>query len=163
MFLPYLIVPPLLPAQPPPSTPPPPSHRFPEDSRPLLASQQGLPAPLHLSGLSITTLPGFLPFTLLHHGLRASAPTSPPITRSPSPPPKTKAKSQEQAQDHPRRPSLIEKFKKKPYTAVTVQVDRLTADDYEEDDFSGIPDLIEVIRLQDSGPREASRAIRKKL
>ncbi|KAF8422636.1 VHS domain-containing protein [Tirmania nivea] len=52
---------------------------------------------------------------------------------------------------------------KKPYTAVTVQVDRLTSENYEENDFSGIPDLIESIRLQDSGPSEASRAIRKKL
>ncbi|KAF8459422.1 hypothetical protein BGX38DRAFT_9638 [Terfezia claveryi] len=52
---------------------------------------------------------------------------------------------------------------KKPYTAVTVQVDRLTSESYEENEVSGIPDLIESIRLQDSGPSEASRAIRKKL
>lgn len=52
---------------------------------------------------------------------------------------------------------------KKPYTAVTVQVDRLTSENYEENEVSGIPDLIESIRLQDSGPSEASRAIRKKL
>lgn len=31
------------------------------------------------------------------------------------------------------------------------------------DDFSGIPDLVEVINLQDTGPSEAARAIRKKL
>ena len=42
-------------------------------------------------------------------------------------------------------------------------MDRLTGENYEENDFSGIPDLIESIRLQDSGPGEASRAIRKKL
>lgn len=52
---------------------------------------------------------------------------------------------------------------KKPYTAVTVQVDRLTGDQVAEDDDSGIPDLVEVIRLQTSGPTEAARAIRKKL
>jgi len=53
--------------------------------------------------------------------------------------------------------------KKKPFTAVSVQIDQLTMETYEENDLSGIPELIEVIRLQDSGPQEASRAIRKKL
>ncbi|KAK4190995.1 hypothetical protein QBC35DRAFT_512952 [Podospora australis] len=52
---------------------------------------------------------------------------------------------------------------KKPYTAVTVTVERLTSESVAEDDLSGLPDLIEVINLQDSGPSEASRAIRKKL
>ena len=54
-------------------------------------------------------------------------------------------------------------FKKKPFTAITVQIDRLTSEQYEADDMSGIPDLIEVIRLQAEGPSEAARAIRKKL
>ena len=86
----------------------------------------------------------------------ASAPTSalfsaysPPIF---VPPPKSD-----------RRNSLIYKIKKKPYTAVTVQVERLTSEHFDENDFSGIPELIESVRLQESGPREASRAIRKKL
>ncbi|KAI9894002.1 MAG: putative actin patch assembly and actin polymerization protein [Vezdaea aestivalis] len=52
---------------------------------------------------------------------------------------------------------------KKPYTAVTVQIERLTGEQYETDDFSGIVDLIEVLRLQPSGPTEAARALRKKL
>lgn len=52
---------------------------------------------------------------------------------------------------------------KKPYSAITVQVDRLTSEQYEADDLSGIVDLIEVIRLQAGGPTEAARAIRKKL
>ncbi|QIX01771.1 hypothetical protein AMS68_007288 [Peltaster fructicola] len=52
---------------------------------------------------------------------------------------------------------------KKPYTAVTVQIDRLTSEQYEEDDITGIIDLVEVIRIQSSGPSEAARAIRKKL
>lgn len=52
---------------------------------------------------------------------------------------------------------------KKPYSAVTVQIDRLTSEQFEEDDYSGIPDLIEVVRIQASGPTEAARAIRKKL
>lgn len=52
---------------------------------------------------------------------------------------------------------------KKPYSAITVQIDRLTSEQYDADDMSGIPDLIEVIRLQAEGPVEAARAIRKKL
>ena len=52
---------------------------------------------------------------------------------------------------------------KKPYTAVTVQIDRLTSEQCEEDDVGGIIDLVDVIRIQDSGPTEAARAIRKKL
>ncbi|KAI9795254.1 MAG: putative actin patch assembly and actin polymerization protein [Piccolia ochrophora] len=52
---------------------------------------------------------------------------------------------------------------KKPYTAITVQIERLTSEAYEENDVSGIVDLVEVIRLQNSGPTEAARAIRKKL
>ncbi|MCJ1479637.1 putative actin patch assembly and actin polymerization protein [Lambiella insularis] len=51
----------------------------------------------------------------------------------------------------------------KPYTAVTVQVDRLTQEQFEVDDLSGIVDLIDVIKLQSTGPTEAARAIRKKL
>lgn len=58
---------------------------------------------------------------------------------------------------------MLTPFKKKPYTAITVQIDRLTNEQYEADDMSGIPDLIEVIRLQAEGPVEAARAIRKKL
>ena len=55
-------------------------------------------------------------------------------------------------------------FKKaKPYSAITVQIQRLTNEQYESDDMSGIPDLIEVIRIQPGGPTEAARAIRKKL
>ncbi|KIH88230.1 vhs domain containing protein [Sporothrix brasiliensis 5110] len=52
---------------------------------------------------------------------------------------------------------------KKPYSAVTVTIENLTGEAYEEDDLSGIPDLVEVIKLQASGPTEAARAIRKKL
>ncbi|KAF2258125.1 hypothetical protein CC78DRAFT_572713 [Lojkania enalia] len=52
---------------------------------------------------------------------------------------------------------------KKPYSAVTVQIDRLTSEQYEENDLGGLVDLIEVIRIQESGPTEAARAIRKKL
>ncbi|KAL2019184.1 hypothetical protein VTK56DRAFT_9984 [Thermocarpiscus australiensis] len=52
---------------------------------------------------------------------------------------------------------------KKPYTAVTVTIERLTSEAIPENDLSGIPDLVEVINLQDTGPAEAARAIRKKL
>jgi len=53
--------------------------------------------------------------------------------------------------------------KNKPYSAITVQINRLTSGQYEADDMSGIPDLIEVLRIQNGGPTEAARAIRKKL
>ncbi len=53
--------------------------------------------------------------------------------------------------------------KTKPYSAITVQIQRLTSEQYEADDMSGIPDLIEVVRIQSGGPTEAARAIRKKL
>lgn len=42
-------------------------------------------------------------------------------------------------------------------------IERLTSEQYEDDDMSGIPDLVEVIKLQATGPSEAARAIRKKL
>ncbi|KAK4241489.1 hypothetical protein C8A03DRAFT_30349 [Achaetomium macrosporum] len=52
---------------------------------------------------------------------------------------------------------------KKPYSAVTVTIERLTSEAVPVDDVSGIPDLVEVVNLQDTGPTEAARAIRKKL
>ncbi|KAF2732006.1 hypothetical protein EJ04DRAFT_497704 [Polyplosphaeria fusca] len=52
---------------------------------------------------------------------------------------------------------------KKPYSAVTVQIDRLTSEQFEENDLGGLVDLIEVVRIQESGPTEAARALRKKL
>ena len=55
-------------------------------------------------------------------------------------------------------------FAKKPITAITVLIERLTKEEYEVDDLSDLPNLIEAIRLQRStGPTEAARAIRKKL
>ncbi|KAL4885658.1 hypothetical protein BJY04DRAFT_180191 [Aspergillus karnatakaensis] len=51
----------------------------------------------------------------------------------------------------------------KPYSAVTVQIEVLTGEQYEVEDWSGIVDLIEAIRIQASGPTEAARALRKKL
>ncbi|KAI8931777.1 hypothetical protein NX059_011415 [Plenodomus lindquistii] len=49
------------------------------------------------------------------------------------------------------------------FSAVSVQIDRLTSEQYEENDIGGVVDLIEVIRIQASGPTEAARALRKKL
>jgi hypothetical protein len=54
-------------------------------------------------------------------------------------------------------------LQKKPFSAVTVTIERLTSEAIAIDDFSGIPDLVEVVNLQDTGPTEAARAIRKKL
>ncbi|PVI02873.1 hypothetical protein DM02DRAFT_653186 [Periconia macrospinosa] len=69
------------------------------------------------------------------------------------------------SQSKPKRKSLHRHKNpdKKPYSAVTVQIDRLTSEQYEEDDVTGLIDLIEVIRIQQSGPTEAARALRKKL
>ncbi|KAG6015852.1 hypothetical protein E4U54_002839 [Claviceps lovelessii] len=52
---------------------------------------------------------------------------------------------------------------KKPFSAVTVTIDNLTAESYPQDDLSGLPDLVDVIKIQATGPTEAARAIRKKL
>ncbi|KAG5984015.1 hypothetical protein E4U55_006380 [Claviceps digitariae] len=52
---------------------------------------------------------------------------------------------------------------KKPYSAITVTIENLTAESYAPDDLSGLPDLVEVIKIQATGPTEAARAIRKKL
>lgn len=46
---------------------------------------------------------------------------------------------------------------------MTVAIENLTSEGYEEDDVSGIPDLVEAVKLQGTGPAEAARAIRKKL
>jgi len=52
---------------------------------------------------------------------------------------------------------------KKPFSAITVNIENFTSKDYDVDDISGIPELVDVIKLQSTGPSEASRAIRKKL
>ncbi|KAI9645096.1 hypothetical protein NHQ30_005830 [Ciborinia camelliae] len=57
----------------------------------------------------------------------------------------------------------VRRKQKKPYSAVTVAIERLTSEQYEDDDFGGIPELVEVIKIQSTGPAEAARAIRKKL
>ena len=44
-----------------------------------------------------------------------------------------------------------------------MHVERLTSESYEEDDLAGLPDLIEVVKLQATGPTEVARALRKKL
>lgn len=46
---------------------------------------------------------------------------------------------------------------------MTAQIEILTGETYDVDDSGGIVDLIEAIRIQGSGPMEASRALRKKL
>jgi hypothetical protein len=58
---------------------------------------------------------------------------------------------------------LTRNHQKKPYSSVTVTIENLTSERYEEDDVGGIPDLVEVVGLQATGPTEAARAIRKKL
>jgi LAS seventeen-binding protein 5 len=52
---------------------------------------------------------------------------------------------------------------KKPFSAISVHVEQLTSETYDEDDLAGIPDLLEVVKLQGTGPQEVARALRKKL
>ncbi|KDE03129.1 hypothetical protein MVLG_06366 [Microbotryum lychnidis-dioicae p1A1 Lamole] len=51
----------------------------------------------------------------------------------------------------------------KPHSSISALIDILTLDKYDEDDYEGITELVEVTNLQATGPAEASRAIRKKL
>jgi hypothetical protein len=51
----------------------------------------------------------------------------------------------------------------KPFTSVSVYIDRLSSQAYKEDDLDGIPELVEAINIQSTGPAEASRQLRKKL
>ncbi|KAF2848693.1 hypothetical protein T440DRAFT_556514 [Plenodomus tracheiphilus IPT5] len=60
-------------------------------------------------------------------------------------------------------PDVYADLSKHAFSAVSVQIDRLTSEQYEENDIGGVVDLIEVIRIQSSGPTEAARALRKKL
>lgn len=52
---------------------------------------------------------------------------------------------------------------RKPFSAVTDWIDRLCTQRYAEEEYDGIPELVEAINLQSTGPTEASRALRKKL
>lgn len=66
-----------------------------------------------------------------------------------------------------RRYQLLTRYRyskqKKPYSAISVHIEQLTSETYDEDDLAGVPDLLEVVKLQATGPTEAARAIRKKL
>jgi len=53
--------------------------------------------------------------------------------------------------------------KEKPRSSITEWVDILTSSSYDDEVYDGIPELIQSIDLQASGPAEASRAIRKKI
>ncbi|CAE6531463.1 unnamed protein product [Rhizoctonia solani] len=51
----------------------------------------------------------------------------------------------------------------KPHSSITDWIEILSRDQYREDDYDGIPELVESVNLQAGGSTEASRAIRKKL
>ncbi|ETW87068.1 hypothetical protein HETIRDRAFT_238204, partial [Heterobasidion irregulare TC 32-1] len=53
--------------------------------------------------------------------------------------------------------------REKPRSSITEWIDILTAPSYADEVYDGIPELIDSINLQPTGPAEASRAIRKKL
>lgn len=52
---------------------------------------------------------------------------------------------------------------KKPFSSISVAIEQLTSETYDEEDLAGVPDILESIKLQATGPAEAARAIRKKL
>lgn len=66
-----------------------------------------------------------------------------------------------------RRYQLLTRYRyhktKKPFSSISVAIEQLTSETYEEEDLAGIPDILESIKLQATGPTEAARAIRKKL
>ncbi|GBB95896.1 hypothetical protein RclHR1_02640010 [Rhizophagus clarus] len=54
-------------------------------------------------------------------------------------------------------------FKTATRTAVTEWIERMTSDKYKEDDFADIFELCEVINIQATGPKEASKALKHAL
>lgn len=57
----------------------------------------------------------------------------------------------------------VRRKQEQPYTAVTVAIEHLCDEKFEHDDSAGIIELAEAIKLQATGPKEAARALRKKL
>ncbi|KAL1697577.1 hypothetical protein GGG16DRAFT_41729 [Schizophyllum commune] len=53
--------------------------------------------------------------------------------------------------------------REKPHSSITDWVDILTANTIDDEAYDGIPELVDSINLQASGPAEASRALRKKI
>ncbi|KZT02488.1 uncharacterized protein LAESUDRAFT_730235 [Laetiporus sulphureus 93-53] len=51
----------------------------------------------------------------------------------------------------------------KPHSSITDWVEILTSTNYDAETYDGIPELVDSINIQATGPAEASRAIRKKL
>ncbi|KAH8835457.1 hypothetical protein DL96DRAFT_1574295 [Flagelloscypha sp. PMI_526] len=54
-------------------------------------------------------------------------------------------------------------LQEKPHSSITDWVDLLTASNVAAEAYDGIPELVDSINLQASGPAEASRALRKKI
>ncbi|RIA83542.1 hypothetical protein C1645_880419 [Glomus cerebriforme] len=54
-------------------------------------------------------------------------------------------------------------FKTTTRTAVTEWIERMTSEKYQEDDFADIFELCEVINIQATGPKEASKALKRAL
>ncbi|CDO75490.1 hypothetical protein BN946_scf184935.g26 [Trametes cinnabarina] len=53
--------------------------------------------------------------------------------------------------------------REKPHSSITEWVEILTSANYEDEAYDGIPELVDAINIQATGPAEASRAIRKKI
>ncbi|KAH8099290.1 hypothetical protein BXZ70DRAFT_290826 [Cristinia sonorae] len=53
--------------------------------------------------------------------------------------------------------------REKPHSSITEWIEILTSKSYDDEAYDGIPELVDSISIQATGPAEASRAIRKKL
>ncbi|TCD68095.1 putative actin patch assembly and actin polymerization protein [Steccherinum ochraceum] len=53
--------------------------------------------------------------------------------------------------------------REKPHSSITEWVEILTSRSYNDEAYDGIPEIVDSINIQETGPTEASRAIRKKL
>lgn len=53
--------------------------------------------------------------------------------------------------------------REKPRSSITEWVEILTSSSYDDEAYDGIPELVESINIQATGPAEASRAVRKKI
>ncbi|KAI0651985.1 hypothetical protein C8Q79DRAFT_997182 [Trametes meyenii] len=53
--------------------------------------------------------------------------------------------------------------REKPHSSITEWVEILTSSSYDDEAYDGIPELVEAINIQATGPAEASRAVRKKI
>lgn len=104
----------------------------------------------------------------LHPSVRPPAnPASPPLSQRSCHLPHLVSRQRQLTVDHDNHTAakigLTLLQNEKPRSSITALLDILTLERYEEDDYEGITELVEAINVQQTGPSEASRAIRKKV